>query len=439
MCVNLFNGEVLSVPDTTDVFILVGGQGSRLSVLSEHRAKPAVPFAGKYRIIDFTLSNCAYSGLFQVSLLTQYRPRSLMEHVGVGKPWDMDRKWGGVSFLHPYRGHRGASWYGGTADALVQNLDILEQSKAEQVLILSGDHVYKMNYAWMLDAHRNSGADATVASLNVPWEDASEFGVLVTGEDNRILEFEEKPRAPKSNLASMGVYVLRRSVLIEVLQRLRSDYPNLDFGKHVIPTLIEQGRVVAYPYGGYWLDIGTVKSYHAASMDLLKDDPPLSLYDQHWHILTQEHNRPPTSLESSATVHNSMITDGCRISGFVSGSVLGPGVVVEEGARVIDSVIMDDCFIRREALVERSIIDKRVRVGAGAQIGSGDASQPNVDQPDVLYAGITIIGKEARIPARQVIGTNCRVDMMAGSHDFGKRVVADGQSILTEREQHTVR
>jgi len=437
--VDRFNREVTSVPEKTDVFILVGGQGSRLSVLSEHRAKPAVPFAGKYRIIDFTLSNCAYSGLFQVHMLTQYRPRSLMEHVGVGKPWDMDRKWGGVAFLHPYRGHRGASWYGGTADALVQNLDILKESTAEQVLILSGDHVYKMNYAWMLDAHRASGADATVAVLEVPWEDASDFGVLSTGEGDLITEFEEKPREPKSNLASMGVYVLRRTVLIDVLERLSKDYPNLDFGKHVIPTLIREGRVVAYRYGGYWLDIGTVKSYHSASMDLLKDDPPLSLFDAQWHILTQEHNRPPTSLESSASVHRSMITDGCRISGHVDGSVLGPGVVVEEGARVVDSVIMDDCYIRRDALVERCIIDKRVRIGAGAQIGSGDASQPNVDQPDVLYAGITIIGKEARVPARQVIGTNCRVDMMAGSHDFGKRVVADGQSILTQREQHTVR
>jgi glucose-1-phosphate adenylyltransferase len=427
------------VPEKTDTFILVGGQGSRLSVLSEHRAKPAVPFAGKYRIIDFTLSNCAYSGLFHVNMLTQYRPRSLMEHVGVGKPWDLDRKWGGVSFLHPYQGHRGASWYGGTADALVQNLDILQESRAEQVLILSGDHVYKMNYAWMLDAHRDSGADSTVAVLEVPWEDAPNFGVLTTGDDNSILEFEEKPRQPKSNLASMGVYVLRRLVLIEILERLRHDYPNLDFGKHVIPTLIQEGRVKAYNYGGYWLDIGTVKSYHSASMDLLKDDPPLSLFDPRWHILTQEHNRPPTSLERSAVVHRSMITDGCRISGHVIGSVLGPGVVVEQGARVVDSVIMDDCLIRRDALVERCIVDKRVRIGAGAQVGAGDPGHPNVDQPDVLFAGITIIGKEARVPARQVVGTNCRIDMLAGSNDFPKRVIADGASIRTPREHHTVR
>ena len=430
--------KVLSVPET-DVFILVGGQGSRLSVLSEHRAKPAVPFAGKYRIIDFTLSNCAYSGLFQVHMLTQYRPRSLMEHVGVGKPWDLDRKWGGVSFLHPYQGHLGSSWYGGTADALVQNLDILHQSTSEHVLILSGDHVYKMNYGWLIDAHRQNDADATVAVLEVPWEDAPNFGVLTTDDNNRILEFHEKPREPTSNLASMGVYVLKRVALIEFLEQLRHDYPNLDFGKHVIPAMINQGRVVAYPYGGYWLDIGTVKSYHAASMDLLKDEPPLSLFDEHWHILTQEHNRPPTSLESSADVQRSMITDGCRISGHVIGSVLGPGVIVEEGARVVDSVIMDDCHIRRDALVERCIIDKRVRVGAGAQVGAGDASQPNRDQPDVLNAGITVIGKEARIPARQVIGTNCLVDMLTGSSDFPKRVVADGSAIRSRRAHHTVR
>ena len=203
--------------------------------------------------------------------------------------------------------------------------------------------------------------------------------------------------------------------------------------------MINQGRVVAYPYGGYWLDIGTVKSYHAASMDLLKDEPPLSLFDEHWHILTQEHNRPPTSLESSADVQRSMITDGCRISGHVIGSVLGPGVIVEEGARVIDSVIMDDCHIRRDALVERCIVDKRVRVGAGAQVGAGDASQPNHDQPDVLNSGITVIGKEARIPARQVIGTNCLVDMLTGSSDFPKRVVADGSAIRSRRAHHTVR
>lgn len=196
---------------------------------------------------------------------------------------------------------------------------------------------------------------------------------------------------------------------------------------------------MAYPYGGYWLDIGTVRSYHAASMDLLKDEPPLSLFDEHWHILTQEHNRPPTSIESSGVVHRSMITDGCRISGHVLGSVLGPGVVVEQGARVVDSVIMDDCLIRRDALVERSIIDKRVRIGAGAQVGAGDSSQPNHHQPDVLNAGITVIGKEARIPARQIIGTNCMVDMLADSSDFPKRVVPDGQSIRSRREHHTVR
>jgi glucose-1-phosphate adenylyltransferase len=423
----------------TDVYILVGGQGSRLSVLSEHRAKPAVPFAGKYRIIDFTLTNCVYSGLFRIYLLTQYRPRSLMEHVGVGKPWDLDRKWGGVQFLHPYLGYRGSSWYGGTADALVQNLNVLRDSDADEVLILSGDHVYKMNYDLLLQSHRQQGGDATVGVIEVPWDQTRHFGIMRVDDSGRIVEFDEKPLEAKSNLASMGVYVFRRAALIEVLERLKSEHPNLDFGKHVIPSLIDGARLATYRYAGYWLDIGTVQSYFAASMDLVRDDPPLELFDPDWHILTREHNRPPTCIESGAHVQRSFITDGCHIAGRVEGSVLGPGVVVEPGATVRDCILMDDCLVRRDALLERCILDKRVRVGASAVLGIAEDGRPNEEQPDVLAYGITLVGQGTRVPAHQRIGTNCLIGMLVGPEEFHLRALPDGTALRGVHAEHPVR
>jgi glucose-1-phosphate adenylyltransferase len=423
----------------TDVFILVGGQGSRLSVLSEHRAKPAVPFAGKYRIIDFTLTNCVYSGLFRLHLLTQYRPRSLMEHVGVGKPWDLDRKWGGVRFLHPYLGYRGSSWYGGTADALVQNLNVLRESTADEVLILSGDHVYKMNYELLLESHRAQGGDATVGVIEVAWDQTRHFGILSVDGSGRIVEFDEKPLQAKSNLASMGVYVFRRQALIDVLEKLKAEHPNLDFGKHVIPSMIDGGRLATYRYAGYWLDIGTVQSYFAASMDLVRDDPPLNLFDPDWHILTREHNRPPTCIESGAHVQRSFITDGCQIAGRVEGSVLGPGVIVEPGATVRDCILLDDCLVRRDALLERCILDKRVRVGASAVLGIAEDGRPNEEQPDVLAHGITLVGQGTRIPAHQRIGTNCLIGMLVGPEEFHLRALPDGTALRGAHAEHPVR
>jgi glucose-1-phosphate adenylyltransferase len=362
-----------------------------------------------------------------------------MDHVGVGKPWDLDRKWGGVEFLHPYMRHTGSSWYGGTADALVQNLDVLRRSSADAALILSGDHVYKMNYSWLLDAHRQHGQDATVGVLEVPWEETRHFGILSTDAEGRIVEFEEKPANARSNLASMGVYVFQRRALIDVLERLQPEHPNLDFGKHVLPCMIQERRVMAYRYGGYWLDIGTVKSYYEANMDLLREEPPLNLFDEEWHILTREHNRPPTSVEVNADLRDSMITDSCEIRGQVQRSVLGAGVVVEEGACVVDSVILDDCWIRRDAVVERSILDKRVRVGAGAHIGIAEDGRANEEQPDVLSSGVTVVGKEARIPARQRIGTNCLIDMLASPDDFKSRQLPDGVALRVNRLRHPVR
>jgi glucose-1-phosphate adenylyltransferase len=425
--------------NTTDAFILVGGQGNRLSVLSEHRAKPAVPFAGKYRIIDFTLTNCVYSGFFRIYMLTQYRPRSLVEHVGVGKPWDLDRKWDGVAFLHPYQGYGGSSWYGGTADALVQNLDVLRDSRAENALILSGDHVYKMNYEWLLQRHHEAGGEVTVGVVEVPWEQTKQFGILTTDDSGRVVEFEEKPASARSNLASMGVYAFKRIALIDVLEQMQDRQTNLDFGQHVIPAMVQTSRVMSYRYGGYWLDIGTVQSYFEASMDLVGDQPRLNLFDGNWHILTQEHNRPPTHLETSSQVQDSMVTDGCELSGEVVGSVLGAGVVVEEGARVENSVLLDDCVIRRGALVRRSILDKRVQVGTKAQVGVAEDSRPNEEQPEVLQHGITVVGKDARIPAQQIIGTNCLIDMLAAADDFHHRKLPDGTALRTHRVHHPVR
>jgi len=422
-----------------DVFILVGGQGSRLSVLAEHRAKPAVPFAGKYRIIDFTLTNCVYSRLFKIYMLTQYRPRSLVEHVGVGKPWDLDRKWGGIAFLHPHQNFEGSSWYGGTADALVQNLDVLQRSQAEEALILSGDHVYKMNYEWLLRAHREQGREVTLCVVEVPWEETRHYGIVVTDDDGTVIGFEEKPIQAKSNLASMGVYVFSRPALVRILQELQQEHRNLDFGQHVIPAMQARGAVTTYRYGGYWLDIGSVHSYHTASMDLLGSEPRLNLFDGQWHVLTTEHNRPPTCVESSARVRDSMLTDGCQIAGEVLGSILGPGVVVEEGARVEQSVLMDDCVVRRGALVTRCILDKRVKVGPKAQLGVAGDGRANLEQPEVLRYGITVVGKDAKIPAHQVVGTNCLVDMLAGADDFTQRHLPDGSALRTQRLHHPVR
>lgn len=390
--------------------ILAGGQGDRLSVLSEERAKPAVIFGGRYRIIDFALSNCVNSGITRVGVLTQYRPRSLNDHIGIGRPWDLDRQGGGVTLLQPYLGPTSSDWYRGTADAVAQNLYFIEETRADIVLILAGDHVYKMNYDELISYHLQKGADVTVPLYRVPIEEAHRFGVLSTDEDGRIIEFAEKPDRPKSNLISMGIYVFNRDPLVEVLSAdMRDPESSHDFGQDIVPKMVASGRykVYGYLFEGYWRDVGTIDSYYQANMDLLEDLPALNLYDPDTRIRTRVTGYPPAKVGWRAYLQRSLLDLGCIINGHVEHSVLSPGVYVEEGAVVRDSIIFDDCRIESGAIVERSIIDKEVIVRKNAYVGYGDDWSPNAERPDIVNSGITIIGKRAEVPPYVRIGRNC--------------------------------
>jgi len=392
--------------------IMAGGAGTRLAVLSEKRAKPAVPFAGKYRIIDFTLSNCVNSGIFDVAVLTQYRPHSLNQHIGIGRPWDLDRARGGVRLLQPYQARRHQEWYRGTADAVLQNLDYVEERRADTVLILSGDHIYKMDYRPMLRFHQEKGADLTVAVMEVPLEETHRFGILTTNRLGRVIEFHEKPETrDKGTLANMGIYVFRADVLRERLPELAKEHLDLDFGKHVIPAMVERDRVFAYPFEGYWVDVGTIQAYWETSMALLDPDSPLRLYDREWTIHTRSYERPLAKIGPQARVVQSMICNGCIVRGYVERSVLSPGVYVSPGARVRESVVMNDTWIGPGAVLDRVVVDKEVVVGSGAHLGWGDdLDVPNRLLGDQLSTGITVVGKAAHIPPNIRIGRNVLIN-----------------------------
>ncbi len=387
--------------------ILAGGAGTRLGVLSDQRAKPAVPFAGRYRIIDFTLSNCVNSGIYDVGVLTQYLPRSLNEHIGIGRPWDLDRGRGGVRLLQPYQGRGHRDWYGGTADAVLQNLDYLRDRRADTVIILSGDHIYKMDYRLMLRAHEERRADLTVAVMNVRPEETDRFGIVLTDEHGRVTQFLEKPKEAPSTLANMGVYVFNVNALAERLQALAPKHPDLDFGKHVIPSMVETHAIYTYPFDGYWVDVGTVDAYWQTSMELTSGQSRLNLYDTSWIIHTRSEERPPAKIGPQGVVRSSLICNGCTVRGQVYHSVLSPGVYVSPGAIVRDSIIMNDTWIGPGAIVDRCILDKNVVVGAGVQLGWGDDfTTPNQRHPDRFNTGPTIVGKGAHIPANRRIGRN---------------------------------
>lgn len=409
--------------------ILAGGEGRRLSILSQKRAKPAVPFAGKYRIIDFTLSNCVNSGIDHVGIATQYRPRSLHDHIRVGRPWDLDRARGGVTLLQPFLGRSDSDWYQGTADAIYQNLNYIRRSMPQDVLILAGDHVYKMNYDNLLSFHRQYQADCTIAVRQVPLDEASRFGVMVVDEDHRVVEFEEKPANPKSSLASMGIYAFTLEALDQALQDdLQDASSQRDFGKDIVPRMLAQGkRLYAYPYSGYWVDVGTVQAYWEAHMELLSDEPLLDLLDRYWIIHTRSEERPPVSIRTGATINHSLITDGCVIEGSVEYSVLSPGVRVERGAVVRNSIILTDTVIKAGAVVDRCIIDKLVRVGSGAHLGWGKdyAANSLVN----LTSGITLVGKNTHLPAGMRVGRNCVLISDMQESDFTSETIASGMTV----------
>jgi glucose-1-phosphate adenylyltransferase len=407
--------------------ILAGGEGERLSVLSQVRAKPGVPFGGKYRIIDFALSNVVNSGLTDVAVLTQYAPRSLIDHIGVGRPWDLDRSHGGVALLQPYIGRgRTRDWYRGTADAVLQNLEFIADRDPELVLVLAGDHVYKMDYRPFIETHRAKGAEVTCAVRTVPLEEAHRFGILETDADGRVTAFVEKPPNPTSNLVSMGVHVFDWHALREVLSRER-----VDFGRDLLPWMVEAGRrVFSYEFKGYWQDVGTVESYWRSSLDLLSDEPGIELNDLGWLIYTRSEDRPPARIGPHATVTRSMVSHGCVIDGTVEHSILSPGVRIGPEAVIRDSIVMFDTVIGEGAMLDRAIVDKDCRIGAGARIGHGSDLRPNREEPERLYAGITLVGKRVVMPPRITVGRNCRIDPGAGPADFGRRrVIRSGETV----------
>jgi glucose-1-phosphate adenylyltransferase len=402
--------------------ILAGGQGERLSVLSAQRAKPAVPFAGKYRIIDFTLSNCVNSGIYRVAVLTQYRPHSLNDHIGIGRPWDLDRMRGGVRMLQPYLGRKGSDWYKGTADAVYQNLSAMADWRADTMLILSGDHVYKQDYNSMLAFHEEHKADVTVAVLQVPMEEAHRFGTLVAAPDGRVVGFDEKPAQPKSNLISMGIYVFDRDVLVRRLEEdARIAGSKRDFGRDIVPRMVEMDRVFAYPFRGYWRDVGTIQSYWESNMGLLNEPPDFDLYDTDWVIHTRSEERPPARVTDRGKILCSLISHGSIINGTVEHSVLSPGVFVAEGAVVRDSILFPDCI-----------------VGADVRLGEGEDTRPNRTQPRNLQSGITVVGKGARIPSGLRIGRNCLIAADVIERDFQRFLSSNGHVGSTLASGETV-
>ena len=378
--------------------LLAGGQGSRLYALTEKNAKPAVSFGGKYRIIDFTLSNCVNSGFDTVGVLTQYQPLVLNDYIGNGLPWDLDRSWGGVKILPPYQGKKGADWYKGTANAIYQNMQFIDRYDPDYVLILSGDHIYKMDYAKMLDYHKKMNADCTIAVIDVPLKEASRFGIMSTEEDGKIYKFAEKPKNPDSTKASMGIYIFSKDVLFRYLNEdAQNPESSNDFGKNIIPTMLAaKERMYAYPFSGYWKDVGTISSLWEANMDLLGEMPNLDLHDEEWRIYSRHEAHAPQFVGGGAVVDNSSITEGCEIYGTVRNSVLGAGVCVKEGAVVSNSVIMDNVTVETGAKINYSIVDEETTVGAYASIGAAEKKAK----------GITVIAAGLAIPEHSVIGDN---------------------------------
>ncbi|MCI8270432.1 MAG: glucose-1-phosphate adenylyltransferase [Lachnospiraceae bacterium] len=409
--------------------LLAGGQGSRLGVLTQKVAKPAVSFGGKYRIIDFPLSNCINSGVDTVGVLTQYQPLRLNTHIGIGIPWDLDRNVGGVTILPPYEKSMGSDWYTGTANAIFQNLEFMETYNPDYVLILSGDHIYKMDYEVMLEYHKANNADVTIAAMPVPIEEASRFGIVITDETNRITEFEEKPANPRSNLASMGIYIFSWPVLREALIRL-SEEPGCDFGKHIIPHCHGGGkRIFAYEYNGYWKDVGTLGSYWEANMELIDIIPEFNLYEEYWKIYTKSDIIPPQYVAADAVIERSIIGEGTEIYGEVHNSVIGAGVTIKKGAVIRDSIIMRDSVIGENAKITKSIVAEDVSVGAGTELGVGEYAPSKYD-PKVYQFDLVTIGEHSVIPEQVKIGKNTAISGVTVPEDYPDGSLAGGESII---------
>jgi len=405
--------------------ILAGGTGERLSVLSQERAKPAVPFAGKYRIIDFALSNCVNSGIHDIIVLTQYQPVSLTEHIGIGAPWGLEPADRNIRLLQPYltrTGHR--DWYKGTADAVYQNLNYITREKSDEVLILGGDHIYKMDFTEMLAFHQENGADVTLAVTPMPEEELFRFGTVIVDEKSRVTSFQEKVNKPPGNLVSMGIYLFNTKILHRWLEAKIGH----DFGRNIFPRMINNSRIFAYTFKGYWRDIGTVESYWQSNMEILSIEPSY-LGDEHWPIHTREGEWPPIKLGDNARVTSCLISGGCIIDGRVEHSIIAPGVHIAEGAVIKDSIIMENTVIGRHTAVDRCILDKQITIGADSFIGFGEDRRPNRLHPDVLSSGLTVIGKRAAIPSKYKIGRNCIIFEGVTGNDLPVYRLKSGETV----------
>lgn len=410
--------------------LLAGGQGSRLGILTKEIAKPAVMFGGKYRIIDFPLSNCINSGVYTVGVLTQYEPLILTKHIGIGTPWDLDRSNEGVTMLSPFvKGNQG-EWYSGTANAIYQNIRFIDSYDPEYVLILSGDHVYKMDYSKMLDFHKEHNADATIAVMEVSYEDAKQFGIMNTDETDKIIEFEEKPLVPKSNLASMGIYIFSWAALRQALIVDHEKHEDSDFGKHIIPMFIEEEKeVFAYRFNDYWKDIGTIDAYWEANIELTHTLPEFNLYDEFWKIYTNIDHQPPQFINDTAIVEKALLSEGCEISGKVYNSVIGPRVIIEEDAMIINSIIMQDTIVKRGTVIERGIVSEKCIIGENTYIGQGE-NTPHETKSHIYHNGITAIGAYTNIPENVVIGKNCEISGNTTKEHYQNGKLESGRSLI---------
>nr|MBQ8251834.1 glucose-1-phosphate adenylyltransferase [Lachnospiraceae bacterium] len=409
--------------------LLAGGQGSRLGVLTAKVAKPAVAFGGKYRIIDFPLSNCINSGVDTVGVLTQYQPLRLNTHIGIGIPWDLDRNIGGVSVLPPYEKSKDTEWYTGTANAIYQNIEYMDSFNPDYVLILSGDHIYKMDYEVMLDYHKEKGAEVTLAAMPVPLEEAKRFGILITDEDRKINDFEEKPENPRSNLASMGIYIFNWKTLKEALIANASQ-PSLDFGKHVIPYCHGNGApCYAYEFNGYWKDVGTLNSYWEANMELIDIVPEFNLYEEYWKIYTKSDVLPPQYISADSEIEKCIIGEGSQIYGKVYNSVIGCGVTIGEGTVVRDSIIMNHAEIGAGCELNKAIIAEQVQIGDNVKLGVGEEVENETD-PHIYNHGLVAIGEKSVVPSNVSVGKNSVVSGITAAEDYPDNYLPSGKTLV---------
>lgn len=415
--------------------LLAGGAGSRLGVLTAAKAKPALSFGGKYRLIDFPMSNCINSGIDTVGVLTQYLPLQLNKHIGIGIPWDLDKRNGGVTILAPHLKGESGEWYSGTANSIYQNIGFVDEYNPDYVLILGGDHIYKMDYSKMLAFHKANNADATIAVQEVPMDEASRMGIMNADEHDKIFEFEEKPPNPKSNLASMGIYIFSWQSLREALQDDYKIHPSSDFGKHIIPSMLDKSKsMYAYRFNDYWRDVGTIESYWLANMDLIQTVPEFNLYEDFWKIYTDSDHQPPMYSGPDSEVRTSILSEGCEVLGKVYDSVIGPDVIIEEGAVIKGSILMGNSVIGKGTFLERCIVDTSCTVGKNVVIGTGE-NIPNINKPHIYDTGISVLGESTFVPSGVKIGKNCVIYGQTAAEDYINGELPGGHDIIKGMEE----